>query len=271
MPETLVLSAKKFVAMEGIQRAAAFSFNAFLAFFPLVLLIVIVFSALFGNAVAGKAVITYMENYAPAGGEIQHLIFGTVSGILKARGEAGIFVFIILIFAASQFLTVMVRATNKAWGLRDYPWWRDPLKDLSLLGVMIIIVFMGIAVPLAGNMVRSLLQSFIFFSWAYSLWMIFLPWLALFIGLSLFYKLAPHRHTLFSEVWIPALLATALLHFAQTVFVIYLKRFSALALMYGALGGVIAMLLWIYISGVIFIFCACLCAAQAEISPSQRP
>ncbi|MGZ9124416.1 MAG: YhjD/YihY/BrkB family envelope integrity protein [Candidatus Binatia bacterium] len=33
---------------------------------------------------------------------------------------------------------------------------------------------------------------------------------------------------------------------------------------YGALGGVMALLLWIYLFGCIFIFGACLCAAQAE-------
>jgi Ca2+-transporting ATPase len=33
---------------------------------------------------------------------------------------------------------------------------------------------------------------------------------------------------------------------------------------YGAFGGVMALLLWIYLSGCLFIFGACLCAVQAE-------
>lgn len=33
---------------------------------------------------------------------------------------------------------------------------------------------------------------------------------------------------------------------------------------YGAFGGIMALPLWIYLSGCIFIFGACLCAAQAE-------
>jgi Ca2+-transporting ATPase len=33
---------------------------------------------------------------------------------------------------------------------------------------------------------------------------------------------------------------------------------------YGTFGGIMALLLWIYISGCIFIFGACLCAAQTE-------
>lgn len=35
--------------------------------------------------------------------------------------------------------------------------------------------------------------------------------------------------------------------------------------LYGAFGGIMALLLWIYLSGCVFIFGACLCAAQAEM------
>jgi Ca2+-transporting ATPase len=45
--------------------------------------------------------------------------------------------------------------------------------------------------------------------------------------------------------------------------VLYLNHFSALTAMYGAFGGIIALMLWIYVSGMIFIFGACLCVAQA--------
>jgi uncharacterized BrkB/YihY/UPF0761 family membrane protein len=39
---------------------------------------------------------------------------------------------------------------------------------------------------------------------------------------------------------------------------------TGLNAIYGAFGGIMALLLWIYLSGCIFIFGACLCAAQAE-------
>jgi uncharacterized BrkB/YihY/UPF0761 family membrane protein len=46
--------------------------------------------------------------------------------------------------------------------------------------------------------------------------------------------------------------------------VIYLKNFATLNAVYGAFGGTMALLLWIYLSGCIIIFGACLCAARAE-------
>jgi Ca2+-transporting ATPase len=68
----------------------------------------------------------------------------------------------------------------------------------------------------------------------------------------------------FAQVWAAALLATVLLQAADSLFVIYLKNFATLNAVYGAFGGIMALLLWIYLSGCIFIFGACLCAAQAE-------
>ena len=96
-----------------------------------------------------------------------------------------------------------------------------------------------------------------------------LPWLIVFLSLAFFYKLAPHRRTRYSEVWLAALCATLLLHAAQSLFVLYLKHIASLSALYGAFGGIMALLMWIYLSGVIFIFCACLCAAQAATKAGQ--
>jgi Ca2+-transporting ATPase len=50
----------------------------------------------------------------------------------------------------------------------------------------------------------------------------------------------------------------------KSLFMIYLKELTTLNAVQGVFGGIMAMLLWIYQSGAIFIFGACLCAPQAE-------
>ena len=91
----------------------------------------------------------------------------------------------------------------------------------------------------------------------------FIPLLVVFFSLSLFYRLAPRRPTRFAEVWVAALCATVLLRAGESLFVIYLEHFATLNAVYGALGGIMALLMWIYFSGCVFIFGACLCAGQA--------
>lgn len=56
----------------------------------------------------------------------------------------------------------------------------------------------------------------------------------------------------------------------EILFVIYLKNFARLNAIYGAFGGITALLLWVYISGCILIFGACLCAAQAQAGPETE-
>jgi len=260
----LKLALQKFFRIDGGQRAAAFAYSAFFALFPLILLLITLASFFFDRATAGSFVVSYAERYIPISAGMQERVFGTILHIAGARGRAGLTAFIMLVWAATQFFTTIVHATNRAWGDEGHSWWRRPLKSLSLLGVMVCSVLSGIAMGVLGKMARSIFHATVFFPWAYSLWAYFVPWLALFLGLTLFYMLAPRRRTLLAEVWQPALFGTMLLYIAQSAFVFYLKHFSSIKAVYGGFGGVIALLLWIYVSGAIFIFCACLCAAQAE-------
>jgi YihY family inner membrane protein len=134
-----------------------------------------------------------------------------------------------------------------------------------LLGITAGAVLLGIAVSVLMRMAKGwLLPVQDFRSWVYGLGSFFIPLVVVFVGLNLFYRLAPRRPTRFAEVWGAALCATVLLRAGESLFVIYLKDFATLNAVYGAFGGFMALLLWIYLSGCVFIFGACLCAAQAE-------
>jgi Ca2+-transporting ATPase len=248
-----------------MQLAAAFAHYAFFSLFPLIILVVTIASVFIDRDRAGTEIVAYVENYFPIGGEKQSYIFDTIKGVVKARGQAGIVAFVMLVWAAMQFFTTLICATNRAWGVEAYNWWRLPLKSLVLLAIMVSAVLIGVAVPVLAKMARDWFSPVKnFSSWVYALGNFFIPLLAVFLSLSLFYRLAPRRPTRFAEVWTAALCATALLQAAESLFVIYLKNFATLNAVYGAFGGIMALLLWIYLSGCIFIFGACLCAAQAE-------
>jgi Ca2+-transporting ATPase len=205
-----------------------------------------------------------MEKYVPISGEMRNYIFDTISGVVKARGQAGMVAFLMLLWVAIQFLATLVQATNRAWNIEGDKWWRLPFKSMSLLLAMVAAVFIGMGVPVLIKTANRFLPAIGFFSWADNLSAFLLPWLVFFFCMSLFYQMAPRRRTHFSEVWFSALCATALLQAAQHLFIIYLRDFAVLNAVYGTFGGIMALLLWIYLSGCIFIFGACLCAAQAE-------
>jgi YihY family inner membrane protein len=261
----LCLALKKFLRIDGAQWAGAFAFNAFFSLFPLMILLVTIASSFVDRDRAGKVVIACIESYVPISGEMQRQIFDTLAGVIKARQQAGAVALLILVWAALQCFTTLICATNRAWGSAVYNWWRLPLKSLVLLGVTAGAVLLGMAVPVLMTMAKVwLFPVDDLRSWVYGLGSFFIPLLVVFFSLSLFYRLAPRRRTRFAEVWAAALCATVLLRAGESLFVIYLEDFTTLNAVYGALGGIMALLLWIYLSGCVFIFGACLCAGQAE-------
>jgi Ca2+-transporting ATPase len=66
-------------------------------------------------------------------------------------------------------------------------------------------------------------------------------------------------------VWIGALVATGLIWACEWLFLLFTVHFAHFNMLYGALGGAAALLLWIYLSSCMGVFGICLCAAQAEV------
>jgi uncharacterized BrkB/YihY/UPF0761 family membrane protein len=105
---------------------------------------------------AGKEVIGYVESYIPISGEMQHHIFDTIAGVVKARGQAGVIALLMLVWAATQVFTTLICATNRAWSTEVYNWWRLPLKSLVLLGIMASALLLGLAVPVFARMANPI-------------------------------------------------------------------------------------------------------------------
>lgn len=263
------LAGQKFMLIDGGQRAAAFAYSFVLALVPALILFVTAASFFMDHGRAAGAVLSYVGNFVPAAGGPEGRVFEAVSQLIKGRGTAGLFALLMLVWAAAQLFTTLIQASNRAWGTTGGNWWKLPLKSVALLGILTLGVVAGVGIPMLAKLAAGALHSKYILPTAHKLSLLFVPWLALFFSLTFFYKLAPHRRTRYSEVWLSAFCASVLLYWAQSLFVLYLRHFSAFNAVYGAFAGVIALLLWVYISGVIFIFGACLSAAQA--STKGRP
>ena len=245
--ETLYGALRKFSQIEGAQAAAAFAHYTLFSLFPLTILLVTLASFFVDRNQAEAQVIAYIKVYVSLTRELQNSIFDTITGVINARGQAGIIAFLLLVWSAQQFFTTLISTTNRAWGVVAYNWWQLPLKCLQLLSIMAFTVLLGIGMQVVVRGGPPLFPLFV-----------------VFLSLVLFYRLAPNRPIRLNQVWVGALCATALLQMGESLFVIYIKTFADLNVVYGTFGGVIALLLWIYVSGGIVLFGACLCAAQSE-------
>lgn len=257
---------QRYGRINGEQCAASFAYYAFFSLFPLILTCValLTFSVRDREATATEILIQ-VDQYLPLPETDRLLLLHTVQGVIQHGLGAGLLGFLVLIWSALRFSQALVIGVNRAWELADYNWWKLPLKNLLMIGIVVSAIALGLVTPLAFDRLAELL------AWGNVVTHIFasiLPTLVLFYSLLLFYVLAPRRNVRFAVAWPAALIGTIALELARYLFGIYLTRIAHFNAVYGAFGSIMALLFWIYISGVIVIFCGCL-AATAR-SPEAR-
>lgn len=262
---------RRFFEKDGGQWAHAFAFNALFSIAPLVAVVVALASGWAEPAAINAEIVAYVGRYVPVSGQMQQDVLDTVTGVVSSRGRVGVVSFLVLLWVAVQCYVTLVLAINRMWGLPLVRLWRVPLKSLVGLGLTMVAMIAGTALPVLWRVTRArLFPDLHLDEWLEASARDAVPLLVVFGGTSAFYMLAPRREMRFREVAVPALVVTLLLGVAKSLFVVYLENFSSFNAVYGALGGVMALLLWIDISGALVIFGSCLCACAVG-APSERP
>jgi len=157
------------------------------------------------------------------------------------------------IWGSSSALVAIVTAINRAYDLQETrPWWRVRLRAIALTLVLALLVIGALSAILAGpQLARSLgipLDSPLG-EWVWNL----LRWSAGFAliacGVAVIYHYAPDADQ--DWIWVTpgALLATALWLVSSLAFKFYVARFTDYEATYGAVGGIILLLIWLYIAG----------------------
>ncbi|KAB2644779.1 MAG: YihY/virulence factor BrkB family protein [Verrucomicrobia bacterium] len=268
---------QKFDETDGEQRAASFAYYAFFSMFPLILLLITIGTSFLGpKADASSKIIAYVSTQIPLEEQDMKAVISTINGVVQSRKSAGFIAIGVLFWTSLRFFQALVRGVNRAWGTKEYSWWRLPIKNLGMLGILTSVLFLGIIAPVVLKQVedfywfhsRQVGLDFSVFGYVFQFARLLIPVVVLFIGMSLFFKYAPRRPTRFIEVWSAALFVTISLELLQRLFVLYTRNIGNFNALYGTFGSVVALLLWIYLSGSIIILGGCISAARYEIDMS---
>lgn len=264
----------KYDETDGEQRAASFAYYAFFALFPLIVLIITV-SAMFvpDQALATEAITAQVKERLPVEPETADRVIRTMQSVVKSRTKASLIAFAILAWSAVRFFQALVHGVNKAWGTKDYSWWRLPIKNFAMVGILASALLLGAIAPAVVNNVQYFYWKhswevgldFLFVNHLFNALRFLLPPVVLFYGFVMFYKFAPRRRTTFREVWVAAVVVTLGMDVLQRLFVLYTTGLADFQSIYGTFGSVVALLMWIYLTGTLIIFGGCLAAAQYEI------
>ena len=247
--------------------AGAIAFYALFSFFPLVLAIISIAGFVQGSEAEQAELATDIAEVVPVSSDY---ISKTVEEVVNARAITGIASVLGLLWAASAAFGAIRKGINLAWGIKETrPFLRERLMDFSLVlgaGVLMMVVLFNTPIFAFLRLItdeiapEGYVVTDIFWSVAAQL---LTPLLSI-VAFVLLYRFLPNTKVQLGDVWLGALGAAAAFEGAKWGFVWYVTTFPVYNVVYGALGAIMALLTWVYVSAIILLFGALVTSRYAS-------
>src|SRR3954469_8601060 len=252
--------------------AAALTYYAVLSIFPMLLALVSLLG-LFGTS-ATQPLIDNVGTVAP--GPAKEIVTNAIQNLQKSQGAAGfafVFGLAAALWSASGYVGAFKRASNDIWDVEEgRPVWKTIPLRLGVTGILLVLTTISaLAVVLTGPLAKQVgnvvgLGSAAVTAWDIAKWPVLILIVAFMIAL-LYYAAPNVKHPKFQWVSPGSLVAVLLWIVASALFAFYVANFSSYNKTYGALGGVIVFLTWLWITNIVILFGAEL---NAEIERSRQ-
>jgi membrane protein len=252
--------------------AAALTYYAVLAIFPMLIVLVSVLG-LIGNSVT-QPLIENLGKVAP--GAAKQIFTSAIQNIQHNQGTAGVLAIVGLagaLWSASGYVGAFMRASNVIWDVEEgRPMWKTVPVRLGVTIVTLVLLTAGaLAVTFTGGLAKRLGNVIGVGGSAVTIWDIAKwPVLILLVAvmLAILYYAAPNvRQPGFRWVTPGGLLAVLLWIGVSALFAFYVANFSSYNKTYGALASVIVFLVWLWITNTVILLGAEL---NAEIERERQ-
>jgi membrane protein len=237
--------------------AAALTYYGLLSLFPAMIALVSLLGVFADPAETTKKLTEIVSELGPE--SAADTFSGPVESITSNRGASGILFFVglgLALFSASGYVGAFGRASNVIYETREgRPFWKlRPLQLLITLVMVILLALVAIALVVSGPVVDAIAGPLGIGDTAVSIWNIAKwPALLLFAAtiIAVLYYTSPNVK-LRGFKWISpgSLLAIVLWIVASVGFALYVSNFGSYDKVYGTLGGLVVLLIWMWISNV---------------------
>lgn len=240
-------------------RAAAIAFNFFLALIPFILflftLIPFVTTENFqADLLDLMSEIIPEDIYQLADQTIIEIISRTSTGLLSL-------VFVMAVYFATNGIDAILEGFGQSYHELDlWPWWKQKVNALFLMTSMSLLIFMAMGLLGFGKLAITILtQNGFITSQVTIFWLTALRWLIIvffmFISISVLYyfgqkKNKKSRYRFFSP---GSVLATSLFVGGGILLKMYFENFARYNLLYGSIGSIIILMVWLYYNAFILL------------------
>jgi membrane protein len=241
--------------------AAALTYYSLLSLFPaLIALVAIV--GLFANPTStAKTITQIVTQIGPSSGA--QTFKGPIHSITSNRSAAGVLLVVGLagaLWSASGYVGAFMRASNVIYETPEgRPIWKlRPLQILMTLVIVLLVAVLVLALVLTGPIVDAVAKPIGIGSTATTIWDI-AKWpvmlaIALMIIAVLYYASPNVKLRGFRWVTPGSIVALAAWLIASALFAVYVANFGSYDKTYGTLGGIVVMLMWLWITNLAILF-----------------
>mgnify|MGYP001815787807 CR=1 FL=1 len=263
--DILVFAINRFSVERSSEGAASTAFFTVFAIFPLLIVIVAIGSYFIDGAQLKNQIIQLVEFAIPV---YQDFVFTNIERVFNQREAVGIVALISLAWSATGMFTSFIRNINRAWPkakIRSFLHGRA--MGFLLIGALFALLviasvtttFLSLLArysePLFGRDIRSIIPS----------WTTLTNSIPIIVELVIFmilYYWLPNIKVRWRAAFWAALTATIAWQISNRAFAWYLgSGLDNFSLIYGSLGTIVVLMLWIYINYLIIYFCAHLSAS----------
>ncbi|MEI3600160.1 MULTISPECIES: YihY/virulence factor BrkB family protein [unclassified Oceanobacillus] len=232
--------------------AAALAYYFLLAIFPL---LIVGFAIIPYFNISADDALGFFSTVLP--GEIASLFEENIVSLVETPRGGLLTVGIIgALWSASGGINAFIKSSNEAFDVEETrSFITVHLISLGLTIGLIISVIVAILLPVLGDVILRLVGSVIGLTTGMGVLLHILRWLISIIVLTTFimllYRFAPNKKISFKHIIPGALVASLLWQIISFGFSIYVSNFGNYSATYGTLGGVIILMTWFFLTGLI--------------------
>jgi membrane protein len=229
--------------------AAGIAFFGIFAMFPALAALIGIFG-LMADPIVVESQLDLMEEFIPA--DAYTLLYDQVHALITAQtgtlGWATVLSTTIALWSARLGVASLVQGINAIHGIPNRGGlWHAVISitlTLSLVAIAILALFAVIVTPI----ILALLPLPPFMGWLFEAlrWLVALG--SLLLALGILYRYGPNGQVRMAWVTPGAVLVIVLWLFASAGFSLYVGNFSSYNEIYGSIGAVVAMMMWLYIT-----------------------
>jgi membrane protein len=258
--DVLVRAGKQFMNDNAMTYAAAMSYYVLFSLFPTMIFVVTVFGLVVRDPELQEQTVDAMVSVVPAGFDIRSEISSVISDISQASSPILLIVGLVgTAWTASNMFAALRRSLNLTFNINDARnFLVGRLMDMLNLPAIMLLALISVSATATVRVLESQWSDWFretaLSEWAWTFGYFLIPYVISFLAFLMLYRVLPNARFPFRYLAIGATFSAIGFELVKSGFSIYVANFGNYQEVYGALGGVVAFLFFVFIQSNVIIF-----------------